>query len=189
MPRVYRSKRASGHLYTMPGREVLPRATLAVEPFLSAKGLVASLVHVGFEDRRKGYGTRLYEKAANDACDQGLRLMSSTERSVFSEAFWRKQRRKGRAVCLKRNVDRQDNYNRYSLLDLTEALAQKYRDPLYGTPDYDRAEREMKLIRKRLPAPHKTHDDVAHWSYWPCWRWALKKKLCRQRPISLGGLR
>jgi hypothetical protein len=48
-----------------------------------------------------GLGTRVYERAMRVACDVGggYAITSDTTRSVFSEAFWRKQVAKGRATC------------------------------------------------------------------------------------------
>lgn len=50
--------------------------------------------------QRKGLGTKLYEVAADAACDLGLPLVSDQVRSPFAEAFWRKQRAKGRAYAV-----------------------------------------------------------------------------------------
>jgi len=49
---------------------------------------------------RQRIGTPAYEIAAQEACRQGRRLTSDDVRSPFAEAFWRKQAKKGRAVCL-----------------------------------------------------------------------------------------
>jgi GNAT superfamily N-acetyltransferase len=48
---------------------------------------------------RQGIGTKLYEAAAQAACEQGLQLASSPKwmRSAHSSGFWDKQLRKGRA--------------------------------------------------------------------------------------------
>lgn len=48
---------------------------------------------------RQGIGTKLYEAAAEAACEQGLQLASSPKwmRSAHSSGFWDKQLRKGRA--------------------------------------------------------------------------------------------
>lgn len=53
--------------------------------------------------RRRGIGTQLYERAAEVACrDFGLPLASDrhTSRSKFADAFWKKQVKKKRAVCI-----------------------------------------------------------------------------------------
>jgi hypothetical protein len=48
---------------------------------------------------RRGIGTKLYELAAAEACRQGRVLASDTARTPYSEAFWRKQSGKRRAIC------------------------------------------------------------------------------------------
>lgn len=51
------------------------------------------------EHQRKGYGTKLYEAAANEACRRGISLASSPRwaRSPMSTRFWAKQIMKDRA--------------------------------------------------------------------------------------------
>jgi hypothetical protein len=51
-------------------------------------------------DRRTRLGTALYEHAVQIACDEGRVLASDDMRSPFAEAFWRKQKAKGRATCV-----------------------------------------------------------------------------------------
>ena len=46
-----------------------------------------------------GVGTRMYEAAAQVACTSHRVLMSDDKRSRFSEGFWKKQQRAGRATC------------------------------------------------------------------------------------------
>lgn len=46
-----------------------------------------------------GVGTRMYEAAAQVACASGQVLVSDDKRSRFSEGFWKKQAKKGRATC------------------------------------------------------------------------------------------
>lgn len=58
---------------------------------------------------RSGAGTALYEVAVHHACQDGYGLVSDTLRSVFSEGFWRKQARKRRAVCHRKNEAYEDN--------------------------------------------------------------------------------
>lgn len=52
------------------------------------------------DEQRCGIGTRLYEHALAEACGRGFRLASDTQRTRFSEGFWKKQVAKGRAECL-----------------------------------------------------------------------------------------
>lgn len=59
-------------------------------------------VHVDAGHRRSGLGTKLYEAAARAACDRGGLLVSSERcTDAHSNAFWRKQARKGRARIVK----------------------------------------------------------------------------------------
>ncbi len=45
-------------------------------------------------------GTALYEAVAEHLCKEGKVLGSDTTRSRYSEAFWAKQRKKGRGICM-----------------------------------------------------------------------------------------
>lgn len=49
--------------------------------------------------QRAGLATQLYERAAREACKRSTPLRSDTERSGYSQSFWEKQVRKGRARC------------------------------------------------------------------------------------------
>jgi hypothetical protein len=53
----------------------------------------------GLEYERRGFGTKLYEALAQDACERGLPLASSHRYALSSKSrgFWDKQMRKGRA--------------------------------------------------------------------------------------------
>lgn len=65
-----------------------------------------NLLSVGFIDvhpsmQRCGVATKLYERAASIACKEGgSPLRSDTERTAYSQGFWDKQVRKGRATCV-----------------------------------------------------------------------------------------
>ena len=63
------------------------------------RAAVVDYVTVDNNRQKNGVGTFLYETAAKDACRLGYTLKSSDYRSEFSEAFWQKQARKGRASC------------------------------------------------------------------------------------------
>lgn len=59
-------------------------------------------IRVSAELQRCGLGTRLYEQAAQYACDALAEpLHSDITRSVMSDRFWQKQVTKGRAVCVR----------------------------------------------------------------------------------------
>jgi len=47
-----------------------------------------------------GIGTKLYEKGARAACRMGRPLASDSSRTRFSQGFWEKQAKKGRATCV-----------------------------------------------------------------------------------------
>jgi hypothetical protein len=164
------------------------KAFLMVAPTMRPGWVKANRTMVDFKYRRKGLMTRLYEVAAEDACRDGNRLVSDVNRSVFSEAFWRKQKRKGRARCVQPNRNQTENVWNGPLLDYEEYLAQKYRDKLYGDPDYDRAAREMKKLK--MPKPRRGSDEGNFYTYWPCFRWGFKKKMCKEpQPFDLSGWR
>lgn len=56
--------------------------------------------------RRKGVGTKLYEAAANEACQRRGRLASvGRNPGAYSNDFWEKQEAKGRAVRVRRPGD------------------------------------------------------------------------------------
>lgn len=58
------------------------------------------IMQVDKQWRRQGVGTAMYEAAAHAACERyGLPLSSDDTRSPAAEEFWRKQERKGKAVC------------------------------------------------------------------------------------------
>lgn len=64
-------------------------------------GPTIGYIEVDAEHRRHKLGTRLYEAAAKEAC-RWLKtpLHSDVERTAAAQAFWEKQERKGRAICV-----------------------------------------------------------------------------------------
>lgn len=50
----------------------------------------------------KGIGTKMYERAARIACKARAPLASDATRTKYSEGFWGKQAKKGRATCVAR---------------------------------------------------------------------------------------
>lgn len=78
-----------GHIKVFPSTDARKRKIVMVgQSWVAAK------------HRRKGFGTALYEAAAQAACEIfGAPLASGESRSAAAEAFWRKQERKGRAQC------------------------------------------------------------------------------------------
>lgn len=51
----------------------------------------------------KGIGTKMYEHAAKLACRARAPLASDATRTKYSEGFWAKQAKKGRATCVARS--------------------------------------------------------------------------------------
>jgi GNAT superfamily N-acetyltransferase len=64
-------------------------------------GGVLDVAYIKVDQPRGGVGTKLYEQAAQDACEAGLMLSSAGyARNRLSGGFWAKQQRKGRTVRL-----------------------------------------------------------------------------------------
>lgn len=138
--------------------------------------LVVVEVKVNREARSQGVGTRLYEAALREACALNQGLASDTVRSIFAEAFWRKQARKGRAKCLERGralVHRDPEWDLRSYL----------RDSCLRAKDPRRCvEAKFKAMTSGLPKP-KTRQEADRW---PCYRWWIPPTKCG---TSLDGLR
>lgn len=132
---------------------------------------------------RSGLGTALYEVALEHACSEGIRIHSDFYRSHFAEAFWRKQFKKGRARCVKRNRPEIRRYNVfYAPLESARGLIEEACVRRY--PGNARAQRtcvrEGHAPFKSLPRPTK--------GAWPCHVWGFRKDLCKG-PMALDGLR
>ncbi|MGL4257997.1 MAG: GNAT family N-acetyltransferase [Microbacterium sp.] len=126
-------------------------------------------IEVHPDHRKKQYGTRLYERALIEACAQGLPLSSDTQRSEFSEAFWRKQVAKGRARC----VPGEGEYWSGPRVELEEAL------------DAGRiSASEYRRMIDSAPEPGRDADGAP---VWPCQRYEITKDPCV--PQSLAGVR
>jgi len=66
----------------------------------TAKGRFAQVTYAAAKITGMGIGTKLYEAAARSACRKGVPLMSDNRRTKYSQGFWEKQSRKGRATCV-----------------------------------------------------------------------------------------
>lgn len=132
--------------------------------------LVVNEIEVVPKYRKHRLGTRMYEWAAKIACRLGVRLSSSHYRSEFSESFWRKQERKGRASCVATGNVREGQPGRY------------YAGPriaVANSVDDDTFER----IMSHLPKPER--DAIYGQEYWPCHRYEVP---C-PAPRSLAGVK
>jgi len=134
----------------------------AAEMLLKKGGdrLAVGFVAVAPKYREKRWGTRLYEEALRESCATGKPLSSDTQRSEFSEAFWRKQERKGRARCIGEGGAywAKPRYDLEDMLDNDEITAS----------DYERMTRE-------LPEPETTEEGNR---YWPCLRHEMTQNPC-----------
>ena len=145
--------------------------TLSKEKRDGQQVLVVDQVEVVPEFRKKRLGTKMYEWAARIACRlAGRPLTSSTQRSEWSESFWQKQQRKGRAACASTGTWRDGGAGKYWLgprADMASRLEPEA---------FDR-------LMEQLPKPAR--DPVYNEPYWPCERYVLT---C-PAPRSLAGLR
>jgi len=122
-----------------------------------------------------GLGTKLYERALRAACDVGGQqaLVSDKTRSPFSEAFWRKQVRKGRASCV-------GDGSESSYYDSPMSYARSHFRERFGRDFEDT--KEWQSFMDKLPEPEEGGDGY----HWPCDYYKIK---CRNRPDSLAGVR
>lgn len=119
----------------------------------------SSFVH-RVEDWSKGYGTMLYEAGLRLACEEQRAYSSSSMRSVFSESFWGKQARKGRAAC----VPGEGTYYR---LPLDADLEEAYLDGRISEETFSAImERAEALLAQRV-------DDAVGEKVWPCKRYLI----------------
>jgi len=79
-----------------PGKATVGRMSL----FFGASRTMVRKIEVAPEVQRSGLGTRFYEQALEESCHRGTPLESDSTRSAFAEAFWLKQQKKGRAICI-----------------------------------------------------------------------------------------
>lgn len=100
-PKYRRSEDELLDLFVHPERVPDPVGELWLEEMdVGGKpSLEVSFISLGVNAKRCGVGTKLYEKALKVACKRGRRLVSDSSRTAASEGFWKKQVRKGRAVC------------------------------------------------------------------------------------------
>lgn len=89
----YEWSRHQFRVYARVGKHIVGAVMLQPDGSIESIGLDP-------EFRHKGIGTQLYQRAAAMACSEiGEPLRSDMERSGYSQAFWEKQVRKGRARC------------------------------------------------------------------------------------------
>jgi hypothetical protein len=107
-----------------------------------------------------GMGNEMYRLAAEEACRRGGVLTGSHYRSPFSENFWKKQIREGRAECDTSDHDGTAEIYEHPVADLYEGLI----DGSLPVPLYNK-------LRSRIrPRPASGHYD--------CYRVPLKRAWC-----------
>ena len=134
--------------------------------------LSVGFVEVKPEHRAKRWGTRLYEEALRESCEVRKPLASDTTRSEFSEAFWRKQERKGRARCIKGKGAKYWSTPRAELEDMLDS-------------DAITASEYWQIISK---LPERPALNVAGERMWPCERYEMTQEPC-PRGYSLDAVR
>jgi GNAT superfamily N-acetyltransferase len=77
----------------------LTMGVIEVEPDDQDGRLRVAWIRTEDSVRRCGLGTKLYERAAVEACRSRRVLTSDITRSESSDGFWQKQVKKGRATC------------------------------------------------------------------------------------------
>jgi ferredoxin-thioredoxin reductase catalytic subunit len=88
--------------YTATAGGIVPVAKATVRSTLPFKGkpiVAVADIRVDSDIQRCGVGTKLYELLQQEACKERAHLASDVYRTRFSEGFWKKQRRRGRAYC------------------------------------------------------------------------------------------
>ena len=166
------------------GGEQVGRIGLGPNP----AGLSVRSINVNRSFQRRGIATALYEEALSLSCEKRVPLLSDFERSRFEEAFWSKQKKKGRAVCKKPNPDGRlgTNYFHGPIRDeeafVEEECYEKFSD---GLKQRNCVDSHMKALLKSLPKPRLSKGNKAN--YWPCGRYVFKKGLCAK--VDLSGLR
>lgn len=136
---------------------------------------------------RSGAGTAMYEEALAAACEANALLLSSAHRSVFSEAFWRKQVKKGRARCRRPNPRAKWGANYYGspLLERFDKISADCDElhPHFPARAHKCAEAGARALKRQLPkprnAPKPGYSDMVSSEYWPCFIYAAKPTHCK----------
>lgn len=132
--------------------------------------LVVDQIEVLPEFRKKRLGTKMYEWATKVACRLNRPLSSSSNRSEWSESFWRKQQRKGRAGCTGTGTMKDGGNGKY------------WRGPRADMNSRLEPE-EFEQLMALLPQP--AYDPIYGEAFWPCERY----EVACPPPRSLADLR
>jgi len=141
--------------------------------------------HVGWvsvdeEYQSQKIGTALYEAAAAEVCYRKGTLKSDFLRSEFSEGFWAKQTKKGRAKCL-------SSYNR------TVGYGNYYDDPWEALTSEQKKAQEKRGIKRPFFAKEWDRGDWSNERGWDCQQYELKTSgrdsVCALKTLDLRGLK
>jgi len=102
--------------------------------------------------------------------------VSATERSRFSEAFWRKQKGKGRARCVDKNVNKSGNTWSGPEIKLEQDIADECRS-IFGEGRKMNKCVKTKTKEAKIGLPKPANKDGT--SYWPCLRYGIPKSQCK----------
>jgi len=170
------------------GEALLDARTLRGRPVLRI-----TAIDVIESARHQGVGTAMYEEALALACARGERLVSDFTRSEYAEAFWRKQRRKGRAVCIQPNPKGSFSINYFGgTLARQESLIEEecHEAHMDARMAQKCTRARVKELLRGLPRPrYKPVSPVSGYAglYWPCGAYGVKVSHCKDG--SLKGLR
>ena len=118
-----------------------------------------------------GIGRKMYERAAQIACQQGGRIIGSRLRSSFSEKLWKRQITNNKATCSGGTAE--------VFLAPLDRLRQNLDDGLITVPQF---------VQLTCNVQQKPTTDT-----WPCEYVLLNKEVCGEppgaKPIDLSGLR
>lgn len=99
-------------------------------------------------ERAGGLGTAIYESLASVACGEGVALASDVWRSKYSDAFWKKQYRKGRAFAVTSGFDqRLSARERKRTPDAAEPISRSRRFVLHCPIDPSKV--DLRRVRSR----------------------------------------
>lgn len=143
------------------------------------KKMQVSSINVDPEYQKQKLGTTLYETLLQEACADGRSLYSDETRSVFSEAFWRKQQTKGRAVCAIDNSHTQaSNYLTSPLWSAMERIEDECAKTLGKNTKEFRvcSETRIEELKAKLPKPIPMGSEYI--ARWPCFRWKIEPGAC-----------
>lgn len=166
------------------GELILERRDLKGQPTLRVTSIETMP-----DARRMKAGTAMYEEALAIACRLGAALVSDYTRSAYAESFWRKQKARGRAKCIRPNPGGSYNANYYEgplLLHRDMAKEECFEKHSDGHAQQKCVDAKMKSVSQGLPKPRrvKVPPSSGENRYWPCGVYAVKKTHCKDGALN-----